>query len=148
MAVSVLQTGAEETFDVDQFHAQISRCVVFNYAFFQQMAKAITRAAAFPEAPAGDGSEYEVEEAREARYRALEVQRGSRFLNIGVDTQAAWPAQERLVQFDQYRLVFMPKTESHTQSIHVDLQANRLSPGQAVTIVNRLLSVLARSMHD
>lgn len=142
-AVSLLQEGAEDTFDVDLFHAQISRCVVLNHAFFQQMAKAITRSIAFPEAPAGDGSEYEGEEAREARYMALGVQRGSRFLNIGVDTQVAWPAQERLVQFGQYRLVFMPKTQSNTQSIHVDLSANRLSQGQAVTIVNRLLSVLA-----
>jgi hypothetical protein len=143
MALSLFQPGAESALDAELSQARISRCIVFNQAFFRQMAKAIARSIALSEAPLGDGSEYDAEEARQARYQALGVQRGSRFLNIGVDTQVAWPAQERLVQFDQYHVVFMPKTEEHTQSIHVDLHANRLSREQAVTVANRLLSVLA-----
>lgn len=103
---------------------------------------AVARSVAFPEPPAGDGSEYNEEEALQARYRALGVQNHSRFLNVGVDTQVTWPKQEMLVQFDRYHLVLMPKTEN-TQSIHVDLRANQLTDREALTVVNRFLSVLA-----
>ncbi len=37
----------------------------------------------------------------------------------------------------------MPKTKEHTQSIHVDLRANHLTDREAMTVVNRFLSVLA-----
>jgi hypothetical protein len=91
------------------FHMRMSRSVVFNRAFFDRVAKAMAWADAFPRPPEGDGSEYNSEEAKQARYKALGVQSGSRFLNIGVDTQVTWPEQETLIQFDQYRLVLMPK---------------------------------------
>ena len=48
-----------------------------------------------------------------------------------------------LVQFDRYHLVLVPKTKEHTQSIHVDLHANRLTDREALTVTNRFLSVLA-----
>ena len=67
----------------------------------------------------------------------------SRFLNVGVDTQVTWPNSETLVQFDRYRLVLMPKTKDHAQSIHIDLYANRLTGCAARTVINRFLSVLA-----
>jgi hypothetical protein len=143
MAVWLLQPGAESAFDANRFHARMSRCVVFNRAFFDRVAKAVARAVAFPRPPAGDGSEYDSEEAKQARYKALGVQNGSRFLNIGVDTQVTWPEQETLIQFDQYRLVLMPMTNENSQSVHIDLQTNGLSHEQARTVVNRFLSVLA-----
>jgi hypothetical protein len=143
MAVSLLHPGAENTVDADCFHAPVSRCVVFNRGFFGRVATAIARSVAFPEPPAGDGSEYDAEEAKQARYKALGVQRGSRFLNVGVDTQVTWPRQEMLVRFDEYHLVLMPKTRENTQSVHVDLHANRLTQDQALTIINRFLSMLA-----
>lgn len=142
MAVSQLQPGAEDVFDVDQFHAQVSKCTVFNQSFFDHLAAAVARAVVFA-APLGDGSEYDAEEARQKRYEALGVQKGSCFLNIGVSTQATWPKQETLVRFDQYHLVLLPKTKEHAQSIHIDLHANRLSDKQALTVINRFLSLLA-----
>jgi hypothetical protein len=36
----------------------------------------------------------------------------------------------------------MPKTKDHTQSVHVDLRANGLTDREALTIVNRFLSIL------
>jgi hypothetical protein len=36
----------------------------------------------------------------------------------------------------------MPKTKEHTQSVHIDLTANRLSDEAAVTVINRFLSIL------
>ncbi len=115
---------------------------MFNRTFFDRIAQAVARDLASPAPPAGDGSEYDAEEAQQARYRSLGVGPYSRFLNIGVDTQVTWPKQEMLVQFDRYHFVLMPKTKEHTQSIHVDLHANRLSDREAMTIINRFLSVL------
>ena len=142
MAVSQLQPGAETVFDEDCYDAPVSRCVVFNRAFFEGIVKAIAEAKAVPGVPAGDGSEYVAEEARQARYNALGVQRGSRFLNVGVDTQVTWPSTEMLVQFDKYRFVLLPKTKESTQSVHVDLVSNRITDKEALTAVSRFLSVL------
>jgi Methylamine utilization protein MauJ len=46
------------------------------------------------------------------------------------------------VRFGRYQLVLMPKTNDHTQSVHVDLRANGLTDREALTIVNRFLSIL------
>lgn len=92
---------------------------------------------------AGDGSEYDADEARQARWRSLGVEPGSRFLTIGVDTQVTWPKQESLVRFDRYDLVLMPKTREHSQSVHIDLHRHRLSHEQGITVVNRFLSLLS-----
>ena len=143
MAVSLLQPGAERSFEIDGLHAPVSRGVVFNRAFFDRVDTAVARSVVFPGPPAGDGSEYSEEEALHARYRALGVRNHSRFLNVGVDTQVTWPKQEMLAQFDPYHLVLMPKTKEHTQSIHIDLRANHLTDREALTVVNRFLSVLA-----
>lgn len=142
MAVSLLQPGAEDAFKEDGSGASVSRAVVFNRAFFERVETAIARSVEFPRPPAGDGSEYDAEEALQARHRALGVRNNSRFLNVGVDTQVTWPKEERLVKFDRYHLVLMPKTKEHTQSIHVDLRANRLTDREALTVINRFLSVL------
>lgn len=142
MAVSLLQPGSEQTFNAADSYAPASRGVVFNRQFFDRIGVAVVRDLAFPEPPAGDGSEYGAEEAQLARNKALAVVPNSRFLNIGVDTQVTWPKQEVLVQFDRYQLVLMPKTKEYTQSIHVDLHANRLSDREAMTVINRFLSVL------
>jgi hypothetical protein len=76
------------------------------------------------------------------RYERLGVRPGSRFLNVGVDNQVTWPREEMLIKFDQYRFVLMPKTRDHVQSIHVDLTANRLKDAEAMTLVNRFLSLM------
>jgi hypothetical protein len=141
-AVSLLQPGAEKTFDPANLHSPVSRETTFNRAFFARIAREIERAKAFPVPPAGDGSEYDAEEARQERYKKLDVRQDSRFLNIGVDNQVTWPKEETLVKFDKYTLVLMPKTGEHVQSIHIDLTANRLTDREAITVVNRFLSIL------
>lgn len=93
--------------------------------------------------PPGDGSEYDAAEAAQARLDALGVTSGSCFLQVGLDTQVTWPKTETLVKFDKFHLVLMPKTATHTQSVHVDLRANRLTREEAMTVVNRFLSTLA-----
>lgn len=141
-AVSKLQAGMERRFDPDSRHAHLSRELSFNGRFFQRLAQAIEMAARCPSPWESDGSEYEAEEARQARFQRLGARPGSRFLNIGVDNQVTWPKGETVVQFDRYKLVLMPKTQENAASIHVDLTANSLTDRQAITVINRFLSIM------
>jgi hypothetical protein len=141
-ALSLLQLGAERDSDPEVLYSPISRETAFNQAFFNRIAQEIERARPFPVPPVGDGSEYDAEEAQQMRCRKLGVRTGSSFLNIGVDNQVTWPQKETVVKFDRYHLVLMPKTNDHVQSIHIDLAANRLTDSEAMTVINRFLSVM------
>src|SRR5215469_130905 len=141
-AVSLMQPGAERDFDPGEPYSPVSRETVFNRTFFQRLAEEMQSANAFSTPPAADGSEYDAEEAQQKRYRKLGVRRGSRFLNIGVDNQVTWPEKEILIKFDKYHFVLMPKTQDHVQSIHIDLAANQLTDREAITVINRFLSIM------
>jgi hypothetical protein len=142
LATSLLQPGAEKLFDPAQRYSPAARQLVLDRAFFETLSDKIAESARWA-APIGDGSEYEDDDAKRARLAELGVRPGSRFLNIGVNTQATWPKQETLIHFDQHTLVLMPKTATHTHSVHIDLTANRLSDRDAMTVVNRFLSIMA-----
>ncbi len=139
-AVSLLQPGAR--YDAGPRNAPISRELVFNRRFFEKLAREVERTRAHPSPPIGDGAEYDNEDAANARRRRLGATASSHFLNIGVDNQVTWPREEMLVQFDRYKLVLMPKTKEHVQSVHIDLHANALSMEDAMTVINRLLSLM------
>jgi hypothetical protein len=143
-AVSLLSPGRELGFDPDRdrLNAPAMREMSFNRTFFERLAQECEMATRFPALPEGDGSEYDAEEAERERYRKLAVRNGSRFLNIGVDNQVTWPKEEKLVKFDRYHLVLMPKTRDNVQSVHIDLTANRLGDDEAITVINRFLSVM------
>lgn len=141
-AVSLLQPGRDLDFDFEQMHNPAGREMSFGRAFFERLARECELAKRFPAPPEGDGAEYDAEEARQRRYQKLGVQRNSRFLNIGVDNQVTWPKEEQLIKFDRYTLVLMPKTKENVQSVHIDLHANRLNDEDAMTIINRFLSVM------
>jgi hypothetical protein len=140
-AASRLQPGAERDYDPEFRNAPLSRETSFNRAFFERVARDVELAKLTP-APAGDGSEYDAEEARQERDRKLGVRPGSRFLNIGVDNQVTWPQGETVVKFDRYQFVLMPKTSDHVQSIHADLTLNQLTDSEAITAINRFLSIM------
>ncbi len=139
-SLSLLQTGA--SLDADKRNSPISRELVFNQRFFDQLANRIiiTRANALQ--PVGDGSEYDKEDAENARRLRLGVTNSSNYLNIGVDNQVTWPKDEMLIEFDRYKLVLMPKTKENVQSVHIDLHANKLTMVEARTVINRFLSLL------
>lgn len=139
-AVSLLQPGAQ--YDATLRNAPVSRELVFNQRFFERLARDVAYARAHPAPPIGDGSEYDKEDAENARRVRLGVTRSSSFLNIGVDNQVTWPREEMLIRFDRYTFVLMPKTKDHVQSIHVDLDANQLSMEDARTVINRFLSLM------
>lgn len=56
MAVSLLQPGAERSFEIDGLYAPVSRSVVFDRAFFDLVDTAVARSVAFP-GPPEDGDE-------------------------------------------------------------------------------------------
>lgn len=141
-AVSLLQPGMEQDFDFDSRRSPLSRELSFNRQFFDCIAKIIEWGKSHPLESEGDGSEYEAEEARHARFQRLGARPGSRFLNIGVENQLTWPREETVVQFDRYKLVLMPKTKDSVQSIHIDLTANSLTDREALTVINRFLSIM------
>jgi hypothetical protein len=139
-AVSLLQPGSQ--FDAELRNAPISRELVLNRRFFERLARDIGNARANPSPSVGDGSEYDKEDADLARRKRLGATPTSRYLNIGVDNQVTWPNKETLIEFDRYKLVLMPKTKEHVQSIHIDLHSTRLSMEEAMTVVNRFLSLM------
>ena len=139
-AVSLLRPGAR--LDAELRNAPVSRELVFNQRFFDLLARDVDRARAHPSSPIGDGSEYDNEDAEKVRRERLGATPSSRFLNIGVDNQVTWPREERLIEFDRYKFVLMPKTKNHVQSIHIDLHANKLTMEEALTLINRFLSLM------
>ena len=143
MALTLMQAGAELTFDADLMHTPALKCVVLNRHFFEQIASAVERSIAYGKAPEGDGREYDAEEAKQARLLALGATTQSRYLSIAVDTQVTWPKTEMLIEFDRYQLVLLPRTKDHTQSVHIDTRAHRLTDVAARTVINRFLSILA-----
>ena len=142
-AVTLSAPGAETLFDPAILRGGIARSLSLDVRFFTRLAKVIDDSLVVPGQPAGDGSEYDAQEAEQKRLSALGVTGRSHFLTVGVDTQVTWPRQEKLAHFDRYRLVLLPKTREHTQSVHVDLAANHLTDDQAMTVINRFLSMLA-----
>lgn len=143
-AVSLLAPGRQEGFDPEKHRCNAAaREMTFSQEFFRRLAQECETARLFPSAPEGDGSEYNSEEEQQQRFRKLGVRWGSRFLNIGVDDRVTWPSEETLINFDRYTLVLFPMTKENVQSVHMDLAANRLDLREAMTIVNRFLSVMA-----
>lgn len=142
-AYTDIQPGADGESDHEKRFAPVSRELSLNRTFFERLAREMELARLYPKPPEGDGSEYDEEEARQARNKALGVTSRSRFLNIGVENQVTWPKEETLARFDRYQLVLMPKTADHVQSIHIDLAENRLDNRSARTVINRFLSVMS-----
>ena len=142
MAISLHGPGSEARFDEDVRHAPFSREVTFDRRFFDKLVRSVKQQREYPRPPIGDGSEYDAEDAELARRARLEARPSSRFLSIGVDNQVTWPRQDTLVPFDKYKLVLMPKTKEHVQSVHIDLHAHRLSHEEGRTVINRFLSLL------
>jgi hypothetical protein len=142
-AYSLFHAGSNDAFDNDERFAPASREFSLNEEFFERLAHEMKMARAYPSPPEGDGSEYNAEEARQARYKALGVTPRSRYLTLSADNQVTWPKDETLIKFNGYSFVLMPKTAEYVQSIHVDLAENRLDERSGRTAVNRLLSVMS-----
>jgi hypothetical protein len=142
--LSVQQSDSDKTATVPPVpaYSAISRSINLTSALFDSLALRIEREGFFPAPLQSDGSEYDEEEKAAALHKKLGVKPGAKYLNIGVDTQVTWPSKITPIKFEQHDLVLMPKTEKHTQSIHIDLQSNQVTMQQAHTIINRFLSLM------
>ena len=142
LAVSLHGAGAEKKYDPRSWSRPASRQLVLSRAFFEKLAKRIEVIRHLKPGPSSDGSEYDATEAEDRRRKALGVRNNSRYLNVGVDNQVTWPRTETLVTFYRYTMVLLPKTKDNVQSISMDLTANKLNEQEALTIINRFLSLL------
>jgi len=144
MATSLTREGADSTFDFEErLSSAASREIRFGRSFFEGIARAMEAAARNPGDPAGDGSEYDEEEAKQALWKKLGVTPRSRFLNMAADNHVTWPPEPMLVKFDGHQFVLMPRTKDKIQSVHVDLVGNRLDANGATTVIRRFLSLMA-----
>lgn len=142
LAYSLLQPGSENTYDHDRQFSPAARLFSFNPKFFAEIARQTADIRTRKPKPLSDGNEYKGEEAERRRLAKLGVQRGSRYLTIGVDNQVTWPREATLIKFDEYSMVLLPKTKEDVQSINLDLTANKLTIKQARTVINRFLSIM------
>jgi hypothetical protein len=144
MAISLAQEGAELSFDFERWlSSPASREMSFGREFFARVARSMEVAARHPGEPAGDGSEYDEEDAKQALWKKLGVTPHSRFLNMAADNHVTWPCEPALVKFDGYQFVLMPRTKENVQSVHMDLTGNRLDDNNATTVIRRFLSIMA-----
>lgn len=142
LATSVTGAGGETRIDAAGRYSKVSRETVLNGRFFDKLAREIEQSQHW-DAPEGAGEEYSVEEAEEARLKKLGVRPRATYLNMGVENHVTWPKEEQLISFDKYELVLMPRTKDHAASVHIDLIWNKVSHVEAMTVINRLLSVMS-----
>ena len=142
-AVSLLQPGAEKTFDPRQLVSSVITETVFYPSFFRRLDHELR--SEIPElavAVSIDSEEEDEESQKEERALRLALTPSSRFLNVAVDTQVTWPSDETVVDFGGYKLILLPKTQENTTSVHIDLHGQRLISEAALTLINRFLSLL------
>lgn len=69
-----------------------------------------------------------------------------RWMNLGVSGQCGWPTKRTEVTFGAVKFVLLPRTKENSASIH--LEVSRMEHLEAMTTVNRFLSVAAWAYKD
>ena len=142
-ALTLAVAGAEIDFDHDRPLSTNSRQLVLNGEFFRKLKRDVDLSRHLNRPLKTDWREYETEEERNAFHKRLGARRGSRFLNLGVDTTVTWPKEPTRVEFGRHNFVLFPKTKEHSHSVSIDLQGERITAEEARTLLNRFLSVLS-----
>ncbi len=143
MAYSLMGDGSERNYDHERPQAASTQQLVLGREFFESIHRevAISRHLDLPLKT--DWREYETEEEREKFHQRLGARNSSRFLNVGVETQITWPKEPTRIQFNGHYFVLFPKTKENSHSVSIDLMHEKLSDGDASTLINRLLSLLS-----
>lgn len=142
-ALSLFQDGAEISFDAQHQLTPTARQFVLGKGFFQQLRRDVELSRKLDLPFKSDWREYEDEEQKQAFHKSLGSRNSSKFLNMGVDTQATWPKEPTRVSFAGHHLVLFPKTKDNSHSISIDLKTEGIDSGQARTLINRFLSLLS-----
>lgn len=141
-ALTLAASGAEKTFDPDRPLSTNTRQLVLSRAFFRSLKEDVDISRQLDRPLETDWREYETEEERSAFHERLGARRGSRFLNLGVDTTVTWPKDPTRIEFGGHHFVLFPKTKDNSHSISIDLRGERINAEDARTLLNRFLSVL------
>jgi hypothetical protein len=142
-SISLFKSDAEKDFDSRELISSAVTEMVFYSSFFQKLAAELKRDASTPLMPPEvDPLDDDEETKKEERAKLLGISRNSRFLNLAVDNQVTWPSVESVVHFEGYRLILMPPTREHSTSIHIDLVGQRITSENAVSLINRFLSLM------
>ncbi|MDP8212070.1 MAG: hypothetical protein P9X22_02110 [Candidatus Zapsychrus exili] len=65
------------------------------------------------------------------------------WLNLGISGGGCWPSKEEKINFGGHELLLKPATRKTEQSVHVNLRKEKISWIDAMTLVNRFLSILS-----
>lgn len=142
-ACSLFQSGSEKDFVSSDIISSAVTETVFYPPFFRRIVSELKREASAPPIPSFIDPRDEDEETRkEERIKRLGILPNSKFLNLAVDNQVTWPPKETVVNFEGHRLILMPPTCEHTTSIHIDLVGQRIASENAVSLINRFLSLM------
>ena len=141
-ACSLLCEGAEKNYKPSEITSSVINEIVFYPSFFRDIEKKLRHEASMPPTEYPDEPETDEELEKQQRKEYLGITRNSYFLNMAVDCQVTWPKHETFVEFEEYKLILMPKTRENTTSIHIDLYENKITNEQAISIINRFLSIL------
>ncbi|MCY1744552.1 methylamine utilization protein MauJ [Ensifer sp. SL37] len=142
LATSLLTEGADERYDHDRVRAPSARQLTLGRDFFISLRKVVVLSRKLDLPLKTDWTEYANEEEKAAFHKSLGARANSNFLHLSVDTAAAWPNLPTRVEFAGHHLVLFPRTADNTQSISIDLTAERLSADDARTLLNRFLSIV------
>jgi hypothetical protein len=142
-ALTLAAAGAEKGFDHDQPLSTNTRQLVLNRKFFHKLKRSVDLSRHLDQPLETDWREYATEEERNFFHERLGARRGSRFLNLGVDTTVTWPKDPTRIEFGGHHFVLFPKTEENSHSISIDLHHERITAEDARTLLNRFLSVLS-----
>lgn len=142
-AFTLVAAGAEIDFDHDRPLSTNTRQLVLDRKFFRELKREVDLSRHWDRPLETDWREYETEEERNAFHKRLGALRGSTFLNLGVETTVTWPKEPTRVEFGGHQFVLFPKTKENSHSISIDLQSERINAEDAITLLNRFLSVLS-----
>lgn len=142
-ALALSAAGAEKNFDHDRPLSTNTRQLVLNRKFFHKLKRDVDLSRHLDRPLKTDWREYKTEEERNSFYKRLGARKGSKFLNLGVDTNVTWPEEPTRVEFGNHHFVLFPKTKENSYSISIDLYSERIKPVDARTLLNRFLSVLS-----
>lgn len=143
LACTLLRPGAEEGYDHEHLDRQTAVQRSFGLVFFRDLSRDVSVSRQLDRPLKTDWSEYETEEEKAEFHRRLGAHRASKFLNLRVDAQVTWPNEPTRIEFGGHHLVLFPKTKDNSHSISIDLALEHLSEDDAVSLANRLLSVMS-----
>lgn len=139
----LLRPNVELNYDHERLHKLSAVQRSFGSSFFQDLSRSVSISRHLNRPLKTDWREYEKEEEKAEFHRRLGASPSSRFLNLRVDAQVAWPKEPTRIEFDSHHLVLFPKTKDHSHSISIDLAHERISADDARSLMNRMLSIMS-----